>query len=75
MRISLLAVIAALTAFMSVSATPAVFSRECTADGEPCGKDSQCCSEKCGYNFSCGGMCYPKNWQNSEELARREMTC
>ncbi|KAG1823622.1 uncharacterized protein BJ212DRAFT_1325570 [Suillus subaureus] len=44
MRFSLLAVIAALTAFMSVSATPGVFSRACTADGESCGESSECCS-------------------------------
>ncbi|KAG1834765.1 hypothetical protein EV424DRAFT_521225 [Suillus variegatus] len=76
MRFSLLVVIAAaLTASMFVSATPAVFSRDCTADGESCGKDSQCCSGKCGYNYNCGGMCYPKSQQGSAELVRREMTC
>ncbi|KAG1776397.1 hypothetical protein EV702DRAFT_1110626 [Suillus placidus] len=72
MRFSLLAVIAALTAVMSVSATPAVFSRECTADGGSCGQSSECCSGDCGYNFACGGMCWPASSQNSEELARRE---
>ncbi|KAG2746221.1 hypothetical protein P692DRAFT_20835774, partial [Suillus brevipes Sb2] len=74
MRFSLLAVVAALTAFMTVSATPAVFSRECSADYNPCGQNSQCCSGKCGYNHVsfCGGMCYPKNRQNSEDLAYRE---
>lgn len=50
MRFSLLVVVAALTSFMSVSATPAVFSRECSADYHPCGQNSQCCSGKCGYN-------------------------
>ncbi|KIK46150.1 hypothetical protein CY34DRAFT_800657 [Suillus luteus UH-Slu-Lm8-n1] len=44
MRFSLLVVVAALTSFMSVSATPAVFSRECSADYHPCGQNSQCCS-------------------------------
>lgn len=44
MRFSLLTVIAALTAVLSVSATPAVFSRECTADGGSCGQSSECCS-------------------------------
>ncbi|KAG1903171.1 uncharacterized protein F5891DRAFT_1171755 [Suillus fuscotomentosus] len=61
MRFSFLAVIAALTASMSVSATPAVFSRDC----------SECCSGKCGYNYRCGGMCYPTD-KNTEELLERE---
>ncbi|KAG2056045.1 hypothetical protein BDR06DRAFT_953489 [Suillus hirtellus] len=44
MRFSLLAVIAALTASMSVSATPAVFSRDCKADYVACNLGSECCS-------------------------------
>ncbi|KAG2030402.1 hypothetical protein BDR03DRAFT_188150 [Suillus americanus] len=50
MRFSLVAVITALTAFMSVSATqptPAVFSRDCTVDGGICEEDSECCSKFC----------------------------
>ncbi|KAG2030401.1 hypothetical protein BDR03DRAFT_974593 [Suillus americanus] len=50
MRFSLLALTAALTAFMSVSATqptPAVFSGGCTLNGGTCTKDSQCCSKVC----------------------------
>ncbi|KAG2343059.1 hypothetical protein BDR05DRAFT_963474 [Suillus weaverae] len=75
MRFSLLTVIAALTAVMSVSATPAVFSRACTVNYGSCNLGSECCSGKCGYNYRCGGMCYPKDSQNSEELASREITC
>ncbi|KAG1876375.1 hypothetical protein F4604DRAFT_1761197 [Suillus subluteus] len=47
MHFSLLAVIASLTAFMFVSATPAVFSRACTETGGYCKESSQCCSGIC----------------------------
>ncbi|KAG1846046.1 hypothetical protein DFJ58DRAFT_799614 [Suillus subalutaceus] len=47
MHFSLLAVIASLAAFMFVSATPAVFSRECTANGGECKESSECCSGIC----------------------------
>ncbi|KAG1846045.1 hypothetical protein DFJ58DRAFT_799604 [Suillus subalutaceus] len=47
MHFSLLVVIASLTAFMFVSATPAVLSRECTANGGDCKEGSQCCSGVC----------------------------
>ncbi|KAG1846047.1 hypothetical protein DFJ58DRAFT_799622 [Suillus subalutaceus] len=47
MHFSLLADIASLTAFMFVSATPAVFSRACTETGGYCQESSQCCSEIC----------------------------
>ncbi|KAG1776396.1 hypothetical protein EV702DRAFT_1110618 [Suillus placidus] len=51
MRFSLLTVIAALTAVLSVSATQVVFSRACTADGEACSQSSECCSGYCADNY------------------------
>ncbi|KAG0696130.1 hypothetical protein DFH29DRAFT_238760 [Suillus ampliporus] len=45
MRYFFLAVMAVLTASMSVSATPAVFSRDCLPYGAHCDNAFECCSQ------------------------------
>ncbi|KAG1743343.1 uncharacterized protein EDB91DRAFT_1126937 [Suillus paluster] len=48
MRFSFLVVVAALTASMSVNATPAVLGgRGCSAEFSPCHSDRDCCSRDC----------------------------
>ncbi|KAG2040865.1 hypothetical protein BDR03DRAFT_947575 [Suillus americanus] len=51
MRSFFLAVVAVLTASLSVSATPAIFGRDsqCVKDGGYCNIASDCCSKNC-YN-------------------------
>ncbi|KAG1748312.1 uncharacterized protein EDB91DRAFT_873539 [Suillus paluster] len=79
MRFSFLVVVAALTASMCVSATPAVFSRECGADYAACHLGSECCSGNCGYNYLCNSVAVgcailrtskiPRNWHVARLLA------
>ncbi|KAG2343048.1 hypothetical protein BDR05DRAFT_963458 [Suillus weaverae] len=53
MRFSLLTVIAALTAVLSVSATQSVLSGGCNANGEICSQSSECCSGYCTNSYTC----------------------
>ncbi|KAG1745150.1 hypothetical protein EDB19DRAFT_471553 [Suillus lakei] len=75
MRFSFLAVLAALTASMYVSATPSVFSRDCRAVGKTCEQGSDCCSDACAYKSDCSGkVCIDDDSiHGMQELARREI--
>ncbi|KAG2056032.1 hypothetical protein BDR06DRAFT_953465 [Suillus hirtellus] len=53
MRLSLIAVIVAWTASISVSAIPAVFRTTCKAINQTCDDDPDCCSNSCMYTTDC----------------------
>ncbi|KAG2134813.1 hypothetical protein DEU56DRAFT_404556 [Suillus clintonianus] len=79
MRLALFAIVAAWTASISVSATPAVFTTTCRLVGKLCDEDSDCCSDVCVYKADCSSkFCYVDEEapEQSKRLARRlEVDC
>ncbi|KAG0703527.1 hypothetical protein DFH29DRAFT_1068513 [Suillus ampliporus] len=70
MRFFFLTAVAALTASLSVGATPAVFNRDtqsCLPDESECTSTAQCCNY-CFIHFN-----FEKDSQDAEELARHEI--
>ncbi|KAG0704186.1 hypothetical protein DFH29DRAFT_873968 [Suillus ampliporus] len=77
MRFFFLAAAAALTASMSVSATPSIFNRDtpkCREISEKCTANDQCCSEFCAMILGCATfkLNFEKDSQDAEEPACHE---